>query len=281
MTVNEKIKAFALDAVGCTYVYGATGQKCTPAYRKARAEQYPDSASAITKNCPVLSGRADSCAGCQYNGRKAYDCAQLTRYAAKAAGLDLPSGASSQWKKGDWAQKGPIETLPANQVCFLYIERDSADPMGHTGVYLGDGTAVDARGHSSGVVHWSADDVNWTHWAVLTGQEIVPEDEGIEKRKALYTVTGNRLALRAQPDTGAAVLLRIDNGVMAEGELVNADWVKITYAGRVGYCMAKYLEETVPIEEPPVEEQPEAEPTDAEKLATLWAWYKKQTGGAG
>lgn len=102
MKVNEIIKAFALESVGCPYIYGGTGQKCTPDYRKARIEQYPSCENNIVKNCPVLSKSASSCAGCKYNGKKAYDCAQLTKYAAKAAGLTLPSGASSQWNNADW-----------------------------------------------------------------------------------------------------------------------------------------------------------------------------------
>ena len=81
--------------------------------RRQQAEQYPTMANAIRKNCPVLSGKQETCDGCKYQGKKAYDCAQVTRLSAKAAELTLPSGASSQWNKGDWAQKGAIDTLSA------------------------------------------------------------------------------------------------------------------------------------------------------------------------
>lgn len=279
MSANEKIRAFALDAVGCAYIYGATGQKCTPDYRRARAEQYPGYADKIRSNCPVLSGKAD-CTGCKYNGKKAYDCAQLTRYAAKAADLTLPSGASSQWNKGDWAQQGTIDTLPRGTVCFLYQEKASASPMGHTGVYLGDGTAVDARGHAAGVVHRALDDVKWTHWAMLRGMELTEDGEKEETAMMKYKVTGTRLALREKPTTGSAVLLRMDTGTIAEGEAHNAEWVKITYGGKVGYSMAKYLQAMEPVEPAPAPDE-SAEITDAEKLDRLWAWYLKETGGGG
>lgn len=282
MSVNEKIKAFALEAVGCTYVYGATGQKCTPAYRRARAEQYPGSADAIRKNCQVLSGKSATCYGCKYNGKKAYDCAQLTRYAAKAAGLDLPSGASSQWKKGDWAQQGTIDTLPLHQPCFLYLERESANPMGHTGIYMGDGTAIDARGHSSGVVHCALSDVKWTHWALLNGQEIENEPAKEEGNMAKYIVTGTRLALRQGPTTSAPLVkrsngndVRMKTGTEIMGEPANAEWVKVTYEDMTGYSMAKYLQEVEPVKEtPPADDEPEHELTDKEKLDVLWAWYE-------
>ena len=240
-------------------------------------EQYPSSASAIKKNCPVLSGKASSCTGCQYNGRKAYDCAQLTRYAAKAAGLELPSGASSQWKTGDWAQKGTIDTLPEHIPCFLYMERESANPMGHTGVYLGDGTVIDARGHSAGVVHRELSDVAWTHWAILNGQELTKPDisDKQEENTMKYVVTGNRLALRSKPNASASVLDRMNTGTVVDAVTVDNEWVKITYGGKVGYSMVKYMQAIEPIEnEEP--DDPEDDLSDSEKLDIIWSWYQSQ-----
>lgn len=287
MTNNEKIKAFVLEAVGCPYVYGATGQKCTAAYRRARMEQYPGSAEAIRKNCQVLSGKSATCYGCKYNGKKAYDCAQLTRFAAKAIGVEIPSGASSQWNRVDWAQKGTIDTLPLHQPCFLYMERASANPMGHTGVYLGDGTAIDARGHSSGVVHAALDDVAWTHWALLKQQEIeqepdkAPEKE--EKTMAKYIVTGTRLALRQRPSTSAPLVkksgrdVRMDTGTEIAGEPFNDEWVQAVYDGLTGYSMVKFLARVEAVKPPQYEdpEIPEEELTDKEKIDRLWAWYQE------
>ncbi len=171
MKKSDIIKKWALERVGSPYVYGGTGKECTPDYRKARAEQYPSYAANIKNNCPVLSGKQGSCAGCKYNGKRCYDCAQLTRYAAKAAGLELPSGASSQWNKAAWAEKGVIAKMPTDKVCFLYKEKPSASPMGHTGIYLGDGTACDARGHAYGVKHGDVSGYAWTHYAILAGMD--------------------------------------------------------------------------------------------------------------
>jgi hypothetical protein len=171
MKRREAIKQWALDQVGCPYVYGGTGNPCVPSYRKARMDQYPDYASAIKKNCPVLSGKQSACSGCKYNGKPCYDCAQLTRYAAAAAGLSLPSGASSQWKSEAWKEKGIIDDMPRGEVCFLYKHTTNGNPMGHTGIYLGDGTACDARGHASGVMHVDVESYKWTHYAVLPGMD--------------------------------------------------------------------------------------------------------------
>lgn len=166
---SSLVAGYALEQVGGPYIYGATAKACTPAYRRERIKQYPDYEDKITHNCPVLSGRQKSCDGCRHDGRLAHDCAQLTRYAAKAAGMTLPSGATSQWNEADWASQGEIGTLPTSEVAFVY--RRSGDKMQHTGVYLGDGTVVDARGHDGGVVHRPLSSYSWTHWGILKGMD--------------------------------------------------------------------------------------------------------------
>ncbi len=133
-TPADALRAWALSQVGSPYVMGGTGQRCTPAYRKARAEQYPASADAIRRNCPVLRGKQAACAGCKYDGKPCYDCAQLVRRGCAAAGIEgvAISGATSQWRKGDWLRKGGIQDTPAGVVCMLYREdkpaREAARP---------------------------------------------------------------------------------------------------------------------------------------------------------
>ena len=181
MTDKERSQAiidYAAKHVGGPYIMGATAEKCTPKYRRSLAEgRSKDYADKITENCPVLSGKQDDCDGCKWQGMIAHDCAQLTRHAAEEAGLSLPSGATSQWQEGDWAAKGLIGTLPRGHVAFLYHRKNGSDSiMSHTGVYLGDGTVVEARGHKDGVVHGSVYNYPWTHWGILRG---MPLPEGV------------------------------------------------------------------------------------------------------
>jgi len=164
---------FARDAAGAPYVYGGTGRPCTPHYRRERMAQYPAQASAIKRACPVLSGKAAGCGGCRYAGRACYDCAQLVRFALKAAELRLPSGATSQWRAGGvWAWQGPISPLAANFPCVLFREEEPggrARAMAHTGISLGNGWAVDARSHKLGVIHTRLTAYPWTHMAFPLG----------------------------------------------------------------------------------------------------------------
>ena len=168
--IQDSIRAYALAQVGGPYIMGATAVECTPKYRKARAAQYPEYADKMCANCKVLSGKQSGCEGCKWEGRIAHDCAQLTKFAAKSGGITLPSGATSQWTKVDWFRQGEIADMPMDVVCFVYHRKSgSTNTMSHTGVYLGDGTVADARGHDyaqGGVVHKDVASYPWTHYAI-------------------------------------------------------------------------------------------------------------------
>lgn len=158
--------------VGCPYVMGATGKTCTPAYRRARMAQYPTYADKIKENCPRLTGRAEDCGRCRWadasgRGKPAYDCAQLSRWCMDYVGVRLVSGASAQWQKTAWAEKGEIASLPRDRVCLVF--RRDGGKIRHVGVYQGDGTVIHAKGHDAGVVRSNVTDDPWTHWGVPEG----------------------------------------------------------------------------------------------------------------
>ena len=163
------IANYASGKLGCAYIYGGYGErKCTPSFRKERAKAYPEYKAKMYQYCPVLSGKQSTCTGCKYEGKQAYDCAQLTRYSCKAAGQELVSGANSQWTKTDWEQKGTIDSLQDVPGVILYPV-NAKGRMSHTGVYIGGGYAVEARGHAYGVVKTKVSSRRWTHWAALPG----------------------------------------------------------------------------------------------------------------
>lgn len=165
--VSDAIRAYALDQVGAAYIMGSTAVKCTPKYRRSLAEGRSSAyADKIIDNCPVLSSRQSSCEGCKYEDRLSFDCAQLSKFAAKAGGVELPSGSNSQWTKVDWAIQGEIATMPMDVVCFVFHHNDQTGRKSHVGVYLSDGTVSDARGHANGVLHKDVAAYPWTHYAI-------------------------------------------------------------------------------------------------------------------
>lgn len=175
MTKAEEAKAWALAHVGCPYIYGGTGQICTPSYREERAAQYPDYAAKMRKNCPRLSGKTNSCTNCKWcdpdtgKGKRAYDCAQLTRRCMEHVGISMVSGANSQWTKTNWEQAGEIGTMPRGKLCIVYRYDANKKRMSHTGIYLGDGDIVHAKGHDYGVVKEPLGTPKFTHWGIPTG----------------------------------------------------------------------------------------------------------------
>ncbi len=192
---SDAIRAYALAQVDGPYIMGATAETCTPKYRRSlatgRSAAYADK---IIANCPVLSGKQTTCEGCKWQGRPAHDCAQLTKFAARAAGISLPSGATSQWTKVDWGSAGEIADLPMDVVCFVYHEKDgSFDHMSHTGVYMGDGTVIDARGHQGGVKHQDVASYPWTHFGIPV--EIV-EEVGYDMTERPTYATERRATIR-------------------------------------------------------------------------------------
>lgn len=162
------IIAWAMSQEGSAYVYGGTGAPCTPRYRRQRMAQYPDQAAHIKGNCPVLSGIQKDCSGCIYQGRACYDCAQFTRRALEPAGIELPSGASSQWAAGLWEHKGIMGPEAAAMLCLVFRSSGNLNkPMQHVGLSLGNGWVIDARNHAKGLVRAPITAYPWTHYAAL------------------------------------------------------------------------------------------------------------------
>lgn len=175
--------------VGCPYVFASTGQECTVTLRKNRAAARPAYADAIYKYCPVLSGKQENCSSCKYNGKREFDCRGLTYIACKEAGLKISSiGASSQYRADDWIEKGTIDKMPADTPCILFKQdKSNATVMQHTGFALGDGYAVDCRGHSAGTVLKAVSSYPWTHYAIPKGAFDEVEQTTISKEETTTT----------------------------------------------------------------------------------------------
>ena len=221
--------AFARSKIGQGYIYGAKGQTCTAAFRRQQAAQYPDQAQNILVT------------GAKWDGRPVWDCAQLTRYAAKAAGVELPSGATSQWRKARWKRKGTIETIPENEVVYLYKQKGAI--MQHTGIALGDGTCVHARGTAYGVVHQPVRDYQWTHWASPFETNEKNEDKKMMK---VFAENGKPVKLRKTASESENFYYKVNSGEKVVIIKEEENWSFISAKctdGEVhqGYMMKKFL----------------------------------------
>lgn len=114
------------------------------------------------------------------SGPAAFDCSGLTKRAAAQIGLDLYHGATKQWNRGTetgpperygyFDKTGTIDTLPTDQVAFLFNQDKTATKltMAHTGLYDGAGRVVQAGGQYKGVSDKPLNRSRWSHWATLS-----------------------------------------------------------------------------------------------------------------
>ena len=242
--------------VGWPYVFGAWGAYCTTAERKKR---YRDSHPTIYSKCQVLrsSNPKPSCAGCQWfpGGERVrcYDCRGFTDWCLLQVGIDLiGEGATSQWNTAsNWSAKGEVKDgIPADTlVCLFYPDKNNPRKMAHTGLGL-NGETVEC---SNGVEYHEKMASKWTHWAVPNGispapvpptpTPPTPTPPGPEPTPEGYaTVTGKNVALREGPSTGCKVLIRVPTGTKIKLTDPPSDWDHVSYSGKEGYMMSKYLQ---------------------------------------
>ena len=81
-------------------------------------------------------------------GPDSFDCSGLTQYAYRAAGIELPHSSRSQSELGTPVERADLQ--PGDLVFFY-------DPVGHVGIYVGDGQMVDASGEQTGVSQRTVD----------------------------------------------------------------------------------------------------------------------------
>ena len=232
MTSNEnKIIAWAESQVGAGYVWGAGGYKLTKSKLQELIVQYPQYVSE-SKNS-------------KYIGKAVYDCASLVRYAMKQIGISMVSGATSQWKKTKWARKGTIDQLPKDQVACLY--RWTGSVMQHTGIYLGNGYVIDARGSSAGVIKSKLSSYPWTHFGQPRGlikKEQTNEVISVNYQAKVVADSGSTVRMRSAPSKEAGVSATIALGTIVDVVEEAEGWCGIIYNGQKGYMMSQFLEKT-------------------------------------
>jgi cell wall-associated NlpC family hydrolase len=81
-------------------------------------------------------------------GPDSFDCSGLSQYAYRAAGIELPHSSRSQSEMGTPVERADLQ--PGDLVFFY-------DPVGHVGIYVGDGQMVDAGSEQTGVSQRTVD----------------------------------------------------------------------------------------------------------------------------
>lgn len=157
----------------------------------------------------------------------------------------MVSGATSQWKKTKWARKGTIDQLPKDQVACLY--RWTGSVMQHTGIYLGNGYVIDARGSSTGVIKSKLSSYPWTHFGQPQGlikKEQTNEVISVNYQAKVVADSGSTVRMRSAPSKEASVSATIALGTIVDVVEEAEGWCGIMYNGQKGYMMSQFLEKT-------------------------------------
>lgn len=278
MTRAEAARQAALERVGDAYVYGAWDQPCTPAERRKYARLSPDYAEAIEDQCQVMRGTKSTCKGCKYEGRRIHDCRGLTSACAGAAGIAINGQTvAKQWNEQVWERKGEIETLPKDAQ-YAQLFRHNGSKWAHTGVYIGNGETVDARGHASGTIRGKLSGYRWTHWAIPRGlDETAPAEptggDGVIY-SAIVTTKSGSLNIRSGPGTqypktgslpkGEKVDILMEYDLDGDGK---PEWAYMGGDGKQGYVSLAYLTRVEDEATASVTPEPQPEPvTDPDGL---------------
>ena len=135
----ESLIAYAKNAVGGGYCWGADGQVCSP---KIRRELAGRTSSQSNKNNLLIT-----CA--KWDGKRVWDCSGLFRGAWRELDKYRSGGATTIYKS--WCnEKGAIDTMP--DIPGIAVFRGTAGNMAHIGLYIGNGEVIDARSSGKGVV---------------------------------------------------------------------------------------------------------------------------------
>ena len=172
---TQMIVNVAEDEIGWPYAWGATGQKCTVANRKARMNSSKISMgdiNLIRKHCQILSGIRDTCDGCIYypGGERTnmYDCIgfvnQLLDYASV---YHYGGGCSTMWNHAaNWSAKGKLSEMPETVCCVFQQYPGNDKKMQHIGLYIGNGWVIHC---SVEVKKQRLSEYPWTHYGIPKG----------------------------------------------------------------------------------------------------------------
>ena len=225
---SEVVK-FVKSKIGCGYVWGAQGEILTEKSLQSFYLSHPE--------------HVDKSVVRKWMGMQVFDCAGLVKMAFKSVGISLAEGATSIWDRTPWKKSGTINSLPTDKVCILF--RRENGQMKHTGIYIGKGDFIHAKGSEYGVKMEKMSSAKWTHWGYP--QNFYP-DEPIKEVCSTYpcqakvaNASSGRVNFRIGPDTKKDIIMKIDVGQIVNAISYENGWYKITYQNKTGYMMAEYL----------------------------------------
>lgn len=190
--------------------------------------------------------------GEQWIGHWVTDCSGLFYWAFKELGGSMYHGSNTMWNKY-CVSKGDLkngkrtdgnELKPGTAVFVLKNKTDRS----HVGLYIGNGTVIEASGTKVGVITTKITNSKWCEWGELKGVDYdtstpakQEETNVSETTIGSAVVNAEKVALRKEPSTQSSILIRVDKGERVQLLPETHEWLHVTYQGKTGYMMKKFL----------------------------------------
>lgn len=188
--------------------------------------------------------------GAKWIGHMVADCSGLFAWAFAQLGGYIYHGSNTIWDRYCKA-KGELKNgkrtdgkeLKPGTAVFTYNK--TKKNRGHIGLYVGNGTVIEAEGTQAGVITSKVTKAKWVEWGELRGVDYsgdepspTPPEPAPPKGKAI--VTGKNVALREGPSTKTRVIIRIATGTTVDiAEITGWTYVK---AGSIsGFMMNEFI----------------------------------------
>lgn len=255
---NTGLVAYVKAKIGCYYWFGTFGQMASRSLYNAKKKQYPKyyTASDFAKQIA--------------NPKQVFDCSGLIKAYLWTSSIDdvTPKynskqdfGATAFYDHAKVKGKLPNNNMKIGTLVFKGDDKDKS----HVGVFVGDNTVVEAKGHAYGVVSSAFSSGKWTHWAECNLIEYVEEAAPVpdpvpeptpapapvpspqpvpapsNDYEGVWKVTAkDGLNMRTKPNKTIILTVPYGKEVTCDGSS-DGDWLKVTYKGKTGYCYKKYL----------------------------------------
>ena len=232
------------------YVLGTSCTKWTQALQNQKVQYMIDRYGSNWKTAGKGDGQYYNALYCgKWVGHYVTDCSGLFAWAFKSLGGYMYHGSNTMWNKycvhqGKLSNGRRTDGQELKPGTAVFVLKGSSD-RSHVGLYIGNGTVIEASGQSTGVITSQITNKKWAEWGEMKGvnynaQEGVPVDNS-DKTTGSAVVNATKVALREFPSTKASVLTRVDINERVQILEPDSAWLRVTYQGKTGYMMTKFL----------------------------------------
>lgn len=181
--------------------------------------------------------------GQKWVGHYVADCSGLFSWAFAQLGGYMYHGSNTMWSKycisqGKLSNGRRIDGKTLKPGTAVFVLKNGND-RSHVGLYIGNGEVIEASSTQSGVIKSKITNSKWSEWGELKGVDYSANTETPNSQVGSAVVNAVRVALRSGPSTNDSIIVRVDKGERVQ--VLGDSWTKVTYQGKTGYMMTKFL----------------------------------------